>query len=1178
MPGPASVPKTADENAQLIINTIKDKATYLHTKEDLASLYANIKTLYASLNAPAVNYKPETLQQGASLISGALFFLKRSGTDISNFESDVKAAMKSNFDTDALPNSIEAIKAANPDAFSNGRTYWANFFTVAKQFAGEGRIIDGVAKIDQIASFKTKIESDMKISQASATTLLVAMAEAADPKQSPPDLYVVKFGADKASAEHFKKTLGSLPFFDASYNELSKDNISGGYTVSFKLSENQNNEFVTVTAPSSAPAMAPSKQKPAKKTESGTSIVYKAQGATEHITYTRPDATSTLDEKEAMDRTEDKSYSAVTKSAPMYQAAACKYGMNYISDKTDTKKQVEDAVKADLKDLAKYYGYDFKDPIETWLITAKGKEFIARVNEQYQKSGTKMSITGSADAVVFFDGKNMGTWKSVADKNLKLAGQRASFAYDYLVSFGFDKAILDNKPKVHFFQDTDNGLPASAAKDYGYVQGEGQKNLQSLMVFLKNASNGISNGAIAIGEKEQSDAKKYYEKLISSGAVKVEEKTNAKGEKELTYTLGDISLLNKYFRRMNGDSTLKGVAGVKEGMMNEGETNIFVRAITESGTGSARSVSLSSAAKANLSIEICDADQKQGTAKLEVTYAVDKQPMDFNTSTNGCITVFFMDEAREKTPLEATMLVDKQGKPTGEFEVAGIPTDKKGKLMASAGTTGEIAENCVETGLVWKKLEYEAPKKKEITQTITPEHVSSSNAPSTINVPRTVGTADIPVYLPGSAIMSGDTPAAGDFNGAMAGLANQYGATVNPETGYYVWPELSGGQYVGMLEDLSSKMGAWCNLYAPYISTQLDPNNSNATLSNFTSLMQQGKFDEAAALLSSNSELRGAMNSLANKSMSNVRLNNEDINKLLRLRISTGIGVSFSSKEETVFPRTVTTFEDGKEAGKMTFKIKNAGEFMKVVDEFNNYTQDASQRMNFDAAEVEKQLKKLGKNKSSDVILSDNDGNKYRVKYGTDGSLVVTKKTIPKVVSLYMRGDQFYLVNDETIKQVGAGSTFLMKFDVGKMDIMPYVSAGGTQTSNKKVLVGEGNQTIQGYSLSFYTQEGVRASIPLADFLTGILDASATQQFAGKKPPLQSYRGTAGARVDLGRFNIRVQLSNELSPNQTPRHEAAVGAGYGTKDFTIGAQVGVTDKNIYGKYPVTVGFQFVYKF
>jgi len=350
----------------------------------------------------------------------------------------------------------------------------------------------------------------------------------------------------------------------------------------------------------------------------------------------------TSDKKSALGAASDQPASYMEKTMQQTVSSAVYYGNNYESDKYLSKAIAKKQVESLIYDLARRFGYTIPpDTLNAWLASkepGKGQEFLGKLHD----AKIKFNVTGSADMAVFYNGENEGVWAPAGAKNGALSGQRSSLVIECLAEtnamiqnsgadkIGFDFSV-EPQAKLHVFQDfTPGQVKNLGLSKYGYKAGEGAAHMTALMTYLKLLKDAkpanlevtkdgtISNpnkiqpiykfkvgeNTLTFTQTEKDDATKYYNKLISSGAVVLD------GD---GYKAGNIDLLNKYFRRMTGDPSLNGRPGAPEGMILEGKVaksekdvsipaNIVSRAMTESTEVPGRSVSFGYEVTARLGI------------------------------------------------------------------------------------------------------------------------------------------------------------------------------------------------------------------------------------------------------------------------------------------------------------------------------------------------------------------------------------------------------------------------------------------------------------------------------------------------------------------------------------------------------------------------------------------------
>ena len=528
------------------------------------------------------------------------------------------------------------------------RRLYSNFASVLKMcpdYSSEGTPIS-LSQAKMFADFLTKMADSSVMNYYQRRLLVAGMIEVAS-GQSAPDNWIFKF-AGKEDAAAFVKVLGSLPGFEA--QNVQQADAAGSSSVSFSLRQangaaQQSEEF---SAPSEALQVkeAPAKAKAASKSKAASTadtdgVVQMSSSSKTTFNMAETSVPYTAAKDEAIASTVAANPESYMKcQVAISGSASLLYGEGYETDERESYAFASLKAKDMIYSLATRFGFTISEPFETWIVSAekgRGQEFLALL----KKAGIKLDVIGSADMAVFYDGTNGAAWKAAADKNLSLAEKRAQLVVKYLTNLNNtvlagsgNKLEFSNAPtgRLHIFQEfTDEQAKQLGMAKYGYVKGEGASNMAALANYLKSAYTIEKDGLLWIGQKssaftdsESADAKKYYEKLSQL--------VNADG----TLKQGAASQLNTYFRRMDGDPTLKG-AGVKGGMIMEGKGgssgNVFARAIMESTEISSRSVSLASKAEAELRITVKAED---GKPKADAEYRINGVPVEFNDK-NGTI-------------------------------------------------------------------------------------------------------------------------------------------------------------------------------------------------------------------------------------------------------------------------------------------------------------------------------------------------------------------------------------------------------------------------------------------------------------------------------------------------------------------------------------------------------------
>ena len=575
----------------------------------------------------------------------------------------------------ALKANANGLKGIDPDnalgtfvnSVSKERLFYSNLVSVLSMYEGyPGGKPLSPTQAEVFAHFLTKMADKTVANYYQCRLLVEGMMEVVSGRS--PDNWNFTFpnGDAKDFVENVLKN-GLPPGFKADNIQSTKTSVS--FTLApAPVTEDKISDFLTselTTAPKQQIKMktTPIKTRPDGVTRLSTSSKTSFSEASISASYT-------ADKKAALAATSDQPFSCMEKTMQQKVSAAVYYGEKFETDQFRSKGIAEEQVKNLIYDLASRFGFVIPpDTLNAWLVSkepGKGQEFLNKL----KAANITLDVTGSADMAMYFDGKNKAEWASVADKNLKLAEQRSSLVIARLKEFntmimkadpGNTGFAFSDKPKgkLHFFQD---GLPAEAAK-YSYTPGDGAANMSALMAYLKTikdakpvnldvaADGAIINpnkitpiyAAFRVGEntinftqKDKEEATKYYDKLLKTGAV-VQDGAG--------YKAGNASLLNKYFRRMDGDPSLNGAPGAKEGMIYEGKVakstkdnyippNIFSRAMTESTEVSSRSVSLVYLAKAYLSIST---EVKGGKVDATAEYRINDVPVKFVDGMNGTL-------------------------------------------------------------------------------------------------------------------------------------------------------------------------------------------------------------------------------------------------------------------------------------------------------------------------------------------------------------------------------------------------------------------------------------------------------------------------------------------------------------------------------------------------------------
>ena len=574
-----------------------------------------------------------------------------SGYILKNDNGTLKMYSSEKLDFEALLNVI-----------SRARLFQSNVASVLRTYDGyPGGAPLTQTQVDLFANFLTKMADKSVVNYFQCTRLVDGMMKVLSGKRS--DNW--KFTFPNNEAAEFENILKNElpPGFEA------RNMIIGANYVSFSLAQEP------ITNEKISAFLEPVSASPAGKVASKKAPKRKVQddGVIQMPTFVKISPSSesssagyTDDKTAALSATYDQPSSYMEKTMQMQVSAAVYYGEKYESDKYLSAGIGEEQAKLLIFDLATSFGHSIQPPpatLEQWLADPdKGQEFLKTL----KKAGIKLNVTGSADMAVFYDGKNESVVIPAAKKNKGLGLQRSDLVINPLKKLndeiikkggvGFD---FDYKPKakLHFFQDfTQEEAKRLNLSEYGYKQGEGEgaANMTALMTYLKTLKDAKSiapEGAspiysFKVGEttrkftqKDKDDATKYYDKLLSSGAVVQD------GE---MYKAGKVELLNKYFRRMDGDPSLHGAPGASEGMIFEGKVpkdekdisippNVFSRAMTESTEVSHRSVSFVYEAKVHLgiSVEVAKEGDKD-VVKATADYKINGVPVQFN-DRNGTI-------------------------------------------------------------------------------------------------------------------------------------------------------------------------------------------------------------------------------------------------------------------------------------------------------------------------------------------------------------------------------------------------------------------------------------------------------------------------------------------------------------------------------------------------------------
>jgi hypothetical protein len=1148
-PAGGSMPRTAqlqvsDDGILKAMETLKSDVLLTKTFGDLGEFDQKLMALYNSAFAASNSLSAQTKEKLAAFIDASIDWMKRKGAASS---ASVTSSVTS------IPQDGLKDYATSNESYSNLKTGYANFIFVSGIFSGQ-KIPE--KDIDAIASFKGECD-EANLPSRYTHAIIAAMAVSPEAGYTTADLQNVRFGKDKGLADQYSEILKRLPLFTAIENTLSQDG-SGTWNVSFRLQKGKAPGASEFTAPQeliSKTQALESQQEELHSTAYKFSSKKTFKLGAEEVVDSIP---------AAMAAEQDLLSSKKTGEVPMSQIAAVKYGTHYIADPTSTKSQSATATSANLLELAHLYNFEVTLPLNEWLASDKGQEFIAKLNKSYEQTGKQITITGTADMLVFYQSGKEAEFSTALKKNNELACERATYGYNAITDINkyisenggsatFDMEMFSTKGKVNFFQDFAGKLPKGVAES-GYVQGEGTAHLQSLMEYLESASKGEKRKFELTDEanlKNQQDALKYYNELLSSGAIKKEGNS---------FSLGSLSLCNEYFRRKKGeDNTLRKGEGSAKGMLNEGAYNIFVQAICESGDGSARTVSLTSSVDADLRVKIESFDKEAGTAILSTEYYINGLNVGLS-QLNGDLAVFFQkateDGKADYSNLAFLTATPIEGQP-GKFRVEGIPLTDSGKLIAYAETGMGTNNECFSSGYVWQELKVVPPPQiiEEIKNPVKVDIVPSSGKIDESSV----GSVDLPVHKPGNLVMSSDVLYRDEFNNAFEQiLVDKYGFSRDPYTLQLVSPSgsLSGPEYIAIFNEWKIEMQEWCNLphVSAYIQSQLAPGNS---YEEFVSLLTQMKFADAAKLLNEDSLLAQSLNAIANSQKSNVKFSSMDLYDIMKAKYSASFDITIPLKKKDL---------------KYVYKGKEFYEAYK--NESGAYTEKKTTEDNtpmFDEQNLAK-LDKLSKRKStgSDMTVTDKEGNRYTAKKAKDGVQLIEFYS-PKYLNLYVRDDLYMLLTDQNINVASGGATLLMKIDLGNLDIVPYAGAGALyNTTGSELVLPSFSKTTES-PFSGYMVVGAKGSVRLNDFLTALVDLNATRHFSKKTTPIDAAGASAGLQVELGGFDVKVMFSRRFMPKEIPSDEISVGVNYDFGRMKVGGSVGWRLKdNVEGNKPISL--------
>ncbi|MCX8197683.1 MAG: hypothetical protein N3F07_00600 [Candidatus Micrarchaeota archaeon] len=338
-----------------------------------------------------------------------------------------------------------------------------------------------------------------------------------------------------------------------------------------------------------------------------------------------------------------------------------KYSRKFTSEEIDAEYSPKFAVRGQVKKIALSMGYDYdnivkrninsnqdivgrnrnsnQDELAIFFASEEGQDFVKKCNQ----SNIVFTFTGSATMELIYNGKNLSEFLDQAEKNYQLALKRASKCESYLqevngklIEMGKDFIKYETRAKVQFFQENlpnssslsssqraafDKFLKANKisgfksfedllSKRYGFNKQEAADNFNNFMHDLEN-----------LKKEGYLDAVSCYSKL--NDVVLYNQQT---GRYSMKADENSISKLSNYFMRKDAS---------KEGMRDEKNQNAFVVALTARG---GRSISSSIEGKYALDIEI--SQPERNTVELSVQYSLNGIPLQFNHEKDK-LKVFF---------------------------------------------------------------------------------------------------------------------------------------------------------------------------------------------------------------------------------------------------------------------------------------------------------------------------------------------------------------------------------------------------------------------------------------------------------------------------------------------------------------------------------------------------------
>jgi len=616
-------------------------------------------------------------------------------------------------------------------------------------------------QVEQLVSFKTAVEKKAVMGFVQNYSLIHTMVEQLA-NENVSSLMTYTFQTKKNAEDFTNEILTKLPGYEA--ENILKDYARGIFKVSFSLK--QNLKKITPTdsfvALDNKPGVSLQTSIKSKSAPVENNFVYKKQ-TNKQITFKKQEAEVSDVKSALIDKRPENLSSSGQGIKEQVATGAVFYARAFKTDSDVSKVQVDHATQLAIREFARTLGFKITDPIPIWFAGEEGQKCLKLAKE----IGIKIDIIGSADMPLFYDGKNRAAWIKVANSNNDLAKpERSQLSIEFfkklnreisaeakkngtdqnnVVLFDIDNAVPQGK--LHFFQDN---IPDDLKSKYGYVDGDGKKNMTAFMNYLKNVSELkvdendrttliVGTSMFGFNSKDIRNALEYFNDLISSKAVV----QNPDG----TYEANDIALLNNRFRRMKSDPTLQGVSRSEGGYINEDGRlpNVFARAIMESTQISSRSVTIQSKLDATLTANL---EVENGIAVLSVDYRFKNKdgaltPIDFNEQ-NGAFNLLFRQDNGEEIKLYAIQTENNKIK-------FAIPRGG-GRIIARASTmNGEIS-----SGYVWKTIEAEKVKtpQKLVPSQMFPDKVQYKvpyNLPK--STPQTVSPApifgEVKVCLPG---------------------------------------------------------------------------------------------------------------------------------------------------------------------------------------------------------------------------------------------------------------------------------------------------------------------------------------------------------------------------------------------------------------------------------------------